>query len=149
VIDRKGDLIGIGSLQLQQAREAGPGEHLNMVVPIDLLPPILHDLQTLGRPNRPARPWLGFYVTEIEDRAVVVGLASGGPAQKAKLQTGDIVLSVAGTPVSDLVGLFRGIWALGEAGVEVPLSVFRDGRTFEVRVASSDRNRFLKSPSLH
>jgi S1-C subfamily serine protease len=149
VIGPRGELIGIGSLQLQQARDNGPGEHLNMVVPIDLLQPILDDLQTLGRPNRPARPWLGFYVTEVEDKAVIVGLATGGPAQKAKLQTGDVVLSVAGKPVSDLVGLFRGIWSLGQAGVEVPLSVFRDGRTFEVRVASSDRNRFLKSPSLH
>jgi len=80
---------------------------------------------------------------------VVVGLASGGPAQKAKLQTGDMILSVAGQPVSDLVGLFRGIWSLGDAGVEVPLSVFRDGRTFDVRVTSSDRNRFLKTPSVH
>jgi S1-C subfamily serine protease len=149
VIGPKGDLVGIGSLQLQQAKETGPGEHLNMVVPIDLLPPILNDLQTLGRPNRPPRPWLGFYVTEVEDKAVVVGLASGGPAQKAKLQTGDMILSVAGQPVSDLVGLFRGIWSLGDAGVEVPLSVFRDGRTFDVRVTSSDRNRFLKTPSVH
>jgi S1-C subfamily serine protease len=149
VIGPKGDLVGIGSLQLQQAQGAGPGEHLNMVVPIDLLPPILDDLQTLGRPNRPPRPWLGFYVTEVEDKAVVVGLASGGPAQKAKLQTGDMILSVAGQPVSDLVGLFRGIWSLGDAGVEVPLSVFRDGRTFDVRVTSSDRNRFLKTPSVH
>jgi S1-C subfamily serine protease len=149
VIGANGELVGIGSLQLQQARETGPGEHLNMVVPIDLLPPILNDLQTLGRPNRPPRPWLGFYVTEVEDKAVVVGLASGGPAQKAKLQTGDMILSVAGQPVNDLVGLFRGIWSLGDAGVEVPLSVFRDGRTFDVRVTSSDRNRFLKTPSVH
>ncbi len=149
VIGPDGELVGIGSLQLQQARETGPGEHLNMVVPIDLLPPILNDLQTLGRPNRPPRPWLGFYVTEVEDKAVVVGLASGGPAQKAKLQTGDMILSVAGHPVSDLVGLFRGLWSLGDAGVEVPLSVFRDGRTFDVRVTSSDRNRFLKTPSVH
>jgi S1-C subfamily serine protease len=149
VIGPNGDLVGIGSLQLQQARETGPGEHLNMVVPIDLLPPILNDLQTLGRPNRPPRPWLGFYVTEVEDKAVVVGLATGGPAQKAKLQTGDMILSVAGQPVNDLVGLFRGIWSLGDAGVEVPLSVFRDGRTFDVRVTSSDRNRFLKTPSVH
>lgn len=149
VIGLAGDLIGIGSLQLQQARDGGPGEHLNMVVPIDLLKPILGDLKTLGRPDRPPRPWLGFYVTEVDDRVVIAGLATGAPAQRAKLQTGDIVLSVAGKPVSDLVGLFRGIWSLGEAGVEVPLAIFRDGRTVEVRVASSDRNRFLKSPSLH
>jgi S1-C subfamily serine protease len=41
------------------------------------------------------------------------------------------------------------VWSLGKAGVEVPLTIYRDGRTFEVRVTSGDRNRFLKGPSLH
>ena len=40
-----------------------------------------------------------------------------------------------------------GRWA--RPGVEVPLTIFRDGRTFEVSVTSGDRNRFLKGPSLH
>ena len=66
VIGPAGDLIGIGSLQLEQGREKGSGGHLNMVVPIDLLKPILDDLLRHGRPNRPARPWLGFYAAEIE-----------------------------------------------------------------------------------
>jgi S1-C subfamily serine protease len=56
---------------------------------------------------------------------------------------------VAGSEVGDLAGFFRKVWSLGNAGVEVPLTVYRDGRTFEARVTSSDRNRFLKGPSLH
>jgi S1-C subfamily serine protease len=149
LIGAAGDLLGIGSLQVQQAREGGTSEHLNMIVPIDLLKPILDDLLALGRPNRPPRPWLGLYATEIEDRVVIAGLAGRGPAERADLRTGDIVLSVGGAQVGDLAGLFRRVWSLGHAGVEVPLTVFRDGRTFEVRVASSDRGRFLKAPSLH
>ncbi len=39
-----------------------------MIVPIDLLKPILDDLLTLGRRNRPPRPWLGLYATEVDDR---------------------------------------------------------------------------------
>ena len=120
-----------------------------MVVPIDLLKPVLDDLMTIGRPNRPPRPWLGLFATEMEDRIVIVGVANGGPAQRANLQTGDIVLAVAGEEVSDLAGLFRRIWSLGQAGVEVPLLVYREGRTITLRVRSADRNRFLKSPSLH
>jgi S1-C subfamily serine protease len=120
-----------------------------MVVPIDLLPPILDDLMKFGRPNRPARPWLGLYATEVEDRLVVVGLASRGPAQRADLRTGDIVLAVNGNKVEDLAGLFRGIWSLGNAGVIVPLTIYRDGRTFDLHIESGDRNRFLKAPSLH
>src|SRR5262252_2360420 len=149
LIGHTGDLLGIGSLQLERPREVGPAEHLNMIVPIDLAKPILDDLMTYGRRNRPPRPWLGLYASEIEDRVVIVGLATNGPAQRAKLRPGDVVLGVAGMEVSGLAALFRRIWSLGNAGVEVPLLIYRDGRTFELRVASGDRNRFLKGPSLH
>ena len=74
LISPQGELIGIGSLQLERARE-GKNEHLNMIVPIDLLKPILDDLRKFGRVNKPARPWLGLYSTEIEDKVVVVGIA--------------------------------------------------------------------------
>src|SRR5262249_12333598 len=93
LIGARGDLQGIGSLQLEQPREQGT-EHLNMVVPIDLLKPIYEDLLTLGRRNRPPRPWLGLYATEVNSRVVVVGLSSRGPARKADLRTGDLVLAV-------------------------------------------------------
>jgi S1-C subfamily serine protease len=150
LIGPAGDLLGVGSLQMQQAPERGrPGGDLNMIVPIDLLKPILDDMLKTGRANRPQRPWLGLYATEIEDKIVVVGLARGGPAQKAGLKTGDVVLSVGGAEVSDLAGLYRRIWSRGAAGVEVPLMIYRDGRTFEQSVVSSDRNRFFKAPSLH
>lgn len=149
MIGRDGDLLGIGSLQVQQARGEGQAEPLNMIVPIDILKPILDDLLTLGRPNRPPRPWLGLNATEVDDKVVVARVSEGGPSRRANLRSGDIVLAVAGTKVSDLAGFFRKVWSLGKAGVEVPLMIYRDGRTFEVRVASGDRNRFLKGPSLH
>jgi S1-C subfamily serine protease len=144
-----GDLLGIGSLQLEQPKGKDKSEHLNMIVPIDLLKPIFDDLLTLGRRNKPPRPWLGLYATEVNDRIVVVGISSRGPARKADLRTGDIVLAVGGTQVSDLAGLFRLIWSLGNAGVEVPLTVYRDGRTFELKIPSADRRKFLKGPRLH
>jgi len=149
LIGPEGDLLGIGSLQLERARERGPNEHLNMIVPIDDLKPILDDMLKFGRPDRPPRPWLGFYATEIEGKIVVVGLANRGPARDADIRTGDVVLAVAGRQVSELATMFRKIWSLGDAGVEVPLLLYRDGRTFDVRVTSSDRNRFLKGPSVH
>jgi S1-C subfamily serine protease len=149
VIGSTGELLGIGSLQLEQAREGGLNQHLNMIVPIDLLKPILDDFLTIGRANRPSRPWLGLYATEVEDKVVIVGLADNGPAQRANLRTGDLVVSIGGVEVANLAGLFRRIWAQGEAGVEVPLLIYRDGKTFEVKVQSSDRNRFLKRPSMH
>src|SRR5271165_3247622 len=149
LIGPAGDLIGIGSLQLQHAVEKGQAQNINMIVPIDLLKPVLDDLLRFGRRNAPPRPWLGLYATEVENRLVVVGLADRGPAKKADIRTGDIVLSVAGKDVGDLAGFFRRIWAQGNAGVDVPLTIYRDGETMDLRVKSSERNRFLKGPSLH
>jgi S1-C subfamily serine protease len=148
LISPKGELIGIGSLQLDRERE-GKNEHLNMVVPIDLLKPILDDLRKTGRANRSLRPWLGLYSTEIEDKIVAVGIAAKGPASRAELKTGDVVMAVAGEKVSTLAAFYRKVWSLGNAGVEVPLTLYREGVTFDVRVNSSDRAKFLKAPRLH
>ena len=112
-------------------------------------PQVRRILAGYGRANRPPRPWLGLYATEAEGKVVVVGMADEGPAERADLKVGDIVLAVAGQPVGDLAGFFRRVWALGDAGVEVPLAVFRDGRIHELRVASTDRNRLLKGGRLH
>jgi S1-C subfamily serine protease len=148
LISPAGDLIGIGSLQVERVRE-GENEHLNMIVPIDLLKPILSDLRKFGRADRPVRPWLGLYSTEIEDKIVIVGIAPKGPAERAELKTGDVVLSVAGENVTTLAGFYRKVWSLGQAGVEVPLTLYRDGVTFDVAVNSADRAKFLRVPRLH
>ena len=148
LISPQGELIGIGSLQLERAR-AGKNEHLNMVVPIDLLKPVLDDLRKFGRVNKPARPWLGLYSTEIEGKIVAVGIAPKGPAARAELKTGDVVLAVKGENVTTLAGFYRKVWALGQSGVEVPLTLYREGVTFDVRVNSSDRTKFLKAPRMH
>ena len=144
-----GDLLGIGSLQLEHATSTGDTLHLNMIVPVDLLEPILDDFLTLGRPKRPTRPWLGLYATEAENKVVIMSTATGGPAEQAGLESGDVVLAVAGRAIGNLASFFRRIWAVGEAGVEVPLTIHRGGKTFEVRIPSADRARFLKTPRLH
>jgi S1-C subfamily serine protease len=149
VLGPAGDLLGIGSLQMEQANEER-SEHLNMVVPIDLLKPILDDLMTLGRPDRPPRPWLGLYAVDVDDNVVVAGVAGRGPARRADLRSGDIIVAVGETEITGgVAGLFRRIWSLGRAGIDVPLTVYRDGDTMDVVVHSTDRNRFLKAPRLH
>jgi S1-C subfamily serine protease len=148
LISSAGKLIGIGSLQLERARE-GKNEYLNMIVPIDLLSPVADDIRKFGRVNRPVRPWLGLYSTEIEDKIVVVGIAPKGPAARAEIKTGDVVVAVKGDGVSTLASFYRKVWALGHAGAEVPLTLYREGVTFDVRVNSSDRAKFLKGPRLH
>jgi S1-C subfamily serine protease len=148
LISDRGELIGIGSLQLERDRGGRP-EHLNMIVPIDLLKPVLDDLRKFGRINKPARPWLGMYSTEIENKIVVVGIATKGPAARAEFRTGDVILAVNGEKVLNQATFYRKLWGLGPAGVDVPLTLYREGDTFDVTVKSSDRARFLKAPRLH
>ncbi len=149
LILESGKLGGIGSLVMQQQDNKGRRTDLNMVVPIGLLPPILADLTTYGRVNRPARPWLGMYAAEDDEAVVVSSLARGGPAQKAGVREGDRVVAVGATRVSDLGQLWRAVWESGQAGNKVRLTLLREDAPMEVTLTSADRSSFLKAPRLH
>jgi S1-C subfamily serine protease len=148
LISNRGELIGIGSLQLERERD-GKSEHVNMMVPIDLLKPVLDDLLKFGRVNKPARPWLGMYSTEIDNKVVAIGISEKGPAARAELKAGDVILAVKGEKISSQSGFYRKLWSLGPAGVDVPLTVHHEGVTFDVVLTSTDRNKLLKAPRLH
>ena len=148
LIGSEGKLLGIGSLLVQEKIDAGTIQG-NMVVPIDLLEPILEDMVRLGRPNRPPRPWLGIYATEAGAKLAIAGLAPGGPAERAGVQVGDLVAEVGGTRPSSLADLFRRIWKCGTAGCEVALKLVREGKLVDARIVSGDRADFLKKPHLH
>src|SRR5579862_6534210 len=149
LIGGDGNLLGIGSLHVQRSEGREQRRDVNMVVPIDLLPPILDDLLTYGRPNRPPRPWLGLYAAEVEDAIVVAGLSERGPASKTGLKPGDRILAVRDEPVASLAAFWRRVWASGPAGSEVVLQVARDKETMRVRIPSADRTLLLKAPRLH
>jgi S1-C subfamily serine protease len=121
----------------------------NMLVPIDLLEPILDEMLKLGRPARGSHPWLGMYTTEAGAKLVVAGLAPGGPADRAGIKVGDIVMDVAGEKPKSLADLWRRIWRLGPSGTEVPFKLLRKSALMDVRIRSADRNDFLKKPHLH
>src|SRR4051794_6637218 len=148
LISSRGELLGIGSLQLERERE-GKAEHVNMMVPIDLLKPVLDDLRKFGRVNKPARPWLGMYSTEIDNRVVVVGITGKGPAARAEIKSGDVILAINGDKVTSQTDFYRKLWSLGPAGVDVPLTVYHEGVTFDVVLTSIDRAKVLKAPALH
>ena len=148
VVGSDGRLLGIGSLLVEELID-GKQAQGNMIVPIDLLEPILDDMTKLGRSSRPVRPWLGMYAADAGGQIVVGGLAKDGPAHRAGIRQGDMVLEVSGQRVSSLADLFRRVWALGAAGAEVPLTLAREGSLLNVRLQSADRNDYLKKPSLH
>jgi S1-C subfamily serine protease len=148
LIGRDGKLLGVGSLLVEEKQGEGSVQG-NMFVPVDLLEPILEDLVKRGRARRAARPWLGMYTTEMGPKLVVAGLAAGGPADRAGVKVGDVVVAVAGERPQGLADLFRRVWALGPAGAEITLTLARSGKRMDLVLASVDRNDFLKKPQLH
>jgi S1-C subfamily serine protease len=103
----------------------------------------------IGRPARTPRPWLGMYTTEMNGQIVISGLVQDGPAHRAGIKLGDVVIGVADERVSQLSMLFRSIWSMGPAGAEIPLTLARSKKTTQVRVRSADRNDYLTKPRQH
>ncbi len=141
-----GRLVGVGSLLVPDAAEENEPLTGNMFVPIDALKPILADLIAEGRSARPSRPWLGLYPQEIHGRLFVTRVPPGGPADRAGLKPGDLVLGVAGKSVTTLPGYYRTLWGLGPAGVEVPLNVLRGNLPTDIKIRSIDRRHWFRKP---
>jgi serine protease Do len=144
LIGAKGELLGIGSLIVPDAGSPGTQSPGNMFVPIDLLKPILDDLIAKGRRNAPARPWLGINTDEFRGRLFIGRVSPDGPAERAGLKSGDIVLAVGGEEVTTLAELYRKIWGRGPAGTEVPLKVLQGARVKDVTVRSIDRIEYFR-----
>ncbi len=145
-----GRLLGIGSLLIQHSGGDDAAADGNMIVPVDLLPPIMDDLLRFGQVQRPPRPWLGMFTADgSDDDVFVVGLAKGGPADEAGIEVADVVTKVGDEEIESLADMWRKIWAQGAAGVEIPLTLMREGQRLEKRLKSADRRSFLKQASVH
>lgn len=143
LINPEGQLLGIGSLFTQVIIQGFGSIPCNLFVPIDLLTPILSDLKTKGRSPKAPRPWLGINAEEAHGRVVVTKVISGGPAERAGMKSGDLILTVKGKTVSGLADFYRKIWELGNAGVDIPLNILQGIRIHDITVQSADRYQFL------
>ena len=148
LIGPHGELLGIGSLIVPDAGGPDTPSPGNLFVPIDLLKPILDELIAHGRAPGPARPWLGLNAEEVRGRLFVVRVSPEGPAARAGLQRGDLVLGVGGEEVNSLEEFYRRLWTLGAAGIEVPLRVLQGMQVRDLSVRTIDRlEYFRKKPS--
>ena len=145
LIGARGELLGVGSLIVGDALASGERSPGNLFVPIDLLKPILDDLVANGRAAGPVRPWLGMNTEELRGRLFVTRVSPEGPAERAGLRPGDIVVGIGGEEVGSLGEFYRKVWARGAAGVEVPLRVLQGTQLREVRVRSIDRLEYFRA----
>ncbi|MBI1943442.1 MAG: serine protease [Betaproteobacteria bacterium] len=144
LISAKGELLGVGSLIVGDAAGGGTQSPGNMFVPVELLKPILEDLIARGRAAGPVRPWLGVNTEEMRGRLFVTRVSPEGPAERAGMKSGDIVVAVGDEEVSSLADFYRKIWLRGAAGVEVPLRVLQGVQLKDVTVRSIDRLEYFR-----
>ena len=132
LIGPHGDLLGIGSLQLEQPREKG--NRASQHDRADRSPEADPRRPAHARPPQPpaaavARPLR--HRGQRPDRGGRACRAAGRRARPTCAPATSCSRSAA-PKSSDLAGLFRRIWSLGDAGVEVPLTVYRDGQDLRV-----------------
>lgn len=144
LISARGELLGVGSLIVPDAGGPGTQSPGNLFVPIDLLKPVLDDLIAHGRAAGPTRPWLGLNAEELRGRLFVSRVSPEGPADRAGLRGGDLLLAVGGEEVASLADFYRKVWARGAAGAEIPLRVLQGSQLKELRVRSIDRLEYFR-----
>jgi S1-C subfamily serine protease len=144
LINKDGELVGIGSLFVMDALT--PGERLpgNMFVPVDLLKPVLEEMVKTGGHKAARRPWLGVNSLEEDGRVKVMQVNEESPADQAGIVAGDIILSVNGQPVENLERFYHTLWGYGAPGVDVNLTVLHGVSVRQVVVRSIDRDQFMR-----
>jgi S1-C subfamily serine protease len=148
LVDSQGRLCGLGSLVIQNFETRAGSCTVNMFVPIELLAPIVDEICEHGRRLTPPRPWLGMLVHDDQHDLTVVGVYRNCPADKAGLRPGDVIVGIDDEPVVGLANMFRRVWSLGSAGVDVPLNVLRNTEKMQLKVRSGDRAGFQRKGTL-
>jgi putative serine protease PepD len=94
LVDAAGQLVGINTAGAQ----AGQAENVGFSIAIDGALPIVRQLSTGEGP--PARAWLGVIVTSADNGVGINSVVAGGPAARAGLKAGDVIVAVASTTIS-------------------------------------------------
>ena len=145
LINKDGELVGVGSLFVMDALT--PGERLpgNMFVPVDLLKPVLDEMVRTGAQQASRRPWLGVNSLEEDGRVKVMQVNEESPADQAGIVAGDIILSVNGEAVESLEKFYGTLWSRGaQPGNDVRLMLLHGPNLKEVTVRSIDRGEFMR-----
>ncbi|MBI1775713.1 MAG: DegQ family serine endoprotease [Proteobacteria bacterium] len=142
-----GEVIGINTAIYSPS---GGSVGIGFAIPSNLAKPYLDQLRDYGKPRR---GWLGVRIQGVTDEiaeslgltkargALVASISDGGPADKAKVKAGDVILTFDGKDVTEMRRLPR-IVAETAIDKDVPMQVWRDGKmvTLSVRVGELEEN---------
>ncbi|WP_374664225.1 S1C family serine protease [Ramlibacter sp.] len=147
LFNERGELLGIGSLFIGDVLGDSRRVPGNLFVPVDLLRPILPELERTGSSAASRRPWLGVTSTEQGGRVQIVRVNADSPAQSAGLATGDLVLAVDGEKVSTLEAFYKRIWAHPNPDDEIRLTVLQGAEVRQITIKAMDRMKTLRRPA--
>lgn len=132
VVDRTGALLGIAS----SAPASGGAAH-GVASPVELVRHVAEQLVAHGRVRH---VWLGLHGRDQDLGAGVDDVVPGGPAARAGVQPGDVVVAVDGEPTPSMASLIAAL-RLHLPGDIVTLTLHRDGARHDVRVGLAARDR--------
>jgi serine protease Do len=147
LFNQKGELIGIGSLFVLNALGDNRRVPGNMFVPVDLLKPILSEMQQTGSTKFSRRPWVGLTSSEQGGRVQIVRVNKESPAQAAGLEPGDVVLAVDGAKVSTLEAFYKKLWAYDKPDAEITLTVLQGADIKTIKFKGVDRMSTMQRAS--
>jgi serine protease Do len=141
----KGEVVGINTAIIAS------GQGIGFAIPINMAKELLPQLKEKGKVTR---GWLGVAVQKVTEElaksfnlpeakgALVAEVVSGGPAEKAGVKRGDVIIEFNGKEIGEMNELPR-IVANTPVGKEVEVKVIRDGKekTFKVTIGELKEER--------
>jgi len=144
LVNAEGALIGINTAIFSRS---GGSQGIGFAIPANLARNILEELVTRGRV---VRGWMGIEAQELNQElaasfglqtpagVIIAGVVPDGPADRAGLQPGDVLLEVDGKPVIDPRRTMSDIAAV-PPGTRLPLTVVRGGERLEMTIELGER----------
>jgi serine protease DegQ len=152
LIDTNGHLLGINTAIYSRS---GGSLGIGFAIPVTTVKTVMESIIKNGQV---VRGWIGVEPQDITPElaqsfglektsgTIIAGVLKGGPAEKAGIKPGDILLSVADKPVSDTVSMLNLVAQL-KPGEQVKMSILRKSREATVEVIIGKRPR-MKQPAL-
>jgi S1-C subfamily serine protease len=149
LVDRAGRLVGINTA----AARAGSAENIGFAIAIDEALPVIGEIRSEPVSSR---AWLGAAIASVESDAAAVGLGlepttrgvlvtevyEGGPAARAKVVAGDVIVALDGDPIAS-TRAFAEALARRDPGDKVELELIDTAGPRLVRLTLARRPRSL------